>query len=461
MNEWTARFPIALAAFLGVVLTFLIGKRLFDSWTGILAALFLATANEFFWLAMRVNLDTVMTLFILASIYALVLALTGNRHRLLCFRLAFLFSGVATITKGPLGLFVPFLTLIIYLILTRDGQMFRKVPWISGGLIFLLVLLLGLGPTCLAGGKAYTRELLFHQTITRYLHGINHLKDPLFYLYAYPESLLPWVLFLPTALLMLAVKKKETAGETSPFLFLLIWILANLGFLSFSKSKRYLYALSEIPAGCLLLGYYFTLFLRGSRRFVTGFKIPAYLFGVLTVLSGIALPFASPFLHSRIPEITLPLIPCILTAIGTILLGLTICFLTGTGRWKGVTLALLLMVSLTYFASTRWVFPMFNPIRSPRALGVEVQRLVDQGYTLRTLGDWEYTRILFYTRLTHLDTLPPVPETISAFFKTAPKPAILLRQNRLGQFARMAKVPLRVLWQGKVERRDFFVLRPE
>ncbi len=375
----------SIGCFLGVVLTCLIGKRLFDPWAGVFAALFLTMASEYYWLACRVNLDTVMTVFILASIYTIVLALMGDRHRVLWFRLAFLFSGLTTATKGPLRFIMPFLTLVVYLIIMRDFGTLKRVPWLSGFSVFLLIFLLGLGPACLIGGKVYTWELLFHQTLTRYVHGINHRKGFLFYFWSYPETLLPWVVFLPAALLF-AIRKWKEPKNRSPLLFVLVWILANILFLSFSGRKCVPYALSVIPAGCLLIGFYMSAFMRGTRLFTTWIKIPVYLIGVLLVLSGIVLPFVPHIVQMRFPEITISRTPFILLAIGSILFGLIICFL-------------LIICYINYFSGSRWILPIFNQVRSPRALGTEIQRLVDEGYDLRVFGGLEHPGILFYSRL--------------------------------------------------------------
>ncbi len=458
VNEWTARFPVALCALLGVLLTFLIGKRLFDPWTGFFAALFLTTASEFFWLANRVNLDTVMTLFILASLYAIVMALTGDRHRALWFRLAFLFSGVATVTKGPLGIIVPFLTLVVYLLVIRDFKTLRKIPWISGIAILILILLLGLGPTCLAGGKTYTHELLFRQTITRYVHGINHKSGFLFYFWVYPETLLPWALFLPAAVL-LAVKKRREVETWPSLLFVFVWILANVVFLSFSGSKRQLYILSVVPAGCLLLGFYFSALFQGFRQDMPWFKIPVYVMGVLLVLTGVVLPFIPHLIRIRFPDLTLPLLPFILMAVVGIIMGLVICFLNGTGRVRVVTVTLLLTLYGVFFVGTRWILPMFDQVKSPRALGTEIQKLVEEGYDIRTFGGLEHAGILFYTRLRHISTLPPVLEE-AAFLETAPKPAVLLIKRQVENFAHLSHLPLNVVWQGRVGHRTFLILQP-
>ncbi len=458
VNEFTARFPIALSAFLGVFLTFLIGKRLFDPLAGFFAAFLLATTGEFFWLASRVNLDTVMTLFILVSFYLIVRGLAEEPRRKRWFRLAFFFAGVATVTKGPLGIIVPFLTLIVYLVAMREFKTLRRIPWISGFSIFLLVVIAGLAPTCWVGGEAYTHELLFRQTLTRYLHGINHRAGVLFYLYTYPENLLPWVLFLPATLLLVFRAFKEPRIKAS-LSFVLAWIVTPLVFLSFSGSKRQLYMLPAIPAGCLLIGYYFSLLFRGEHRFLIWFRVPVYGIGVLLVVAGIVLPFVPRLIRLRFPELTLALAPFIGIAVFCMMAGLILCFLNGAGRVRGVIGAMILIFYGVFFLGSRWILPMFNSVKSPRALGTEIQRLVDEGVDIRTFMGLEQTGILFYTRLTHIGVISPTPEGV-AFFKTSPQAAVLLIRRQLKMFARLARVPLRVIWKGRIGHRRFLILQP-
>jgi len=458
INEWTARFPVALSAVLCVLFVFLIGRQLFDPWTGVFSALLLATTSEFFWLAIRVNLDTVMTLFILISFYLIIRGLDEERRRNLWFRLAFLFAGIATVVKGPLGIVVPFLTLIVYLLIMREFKTLKRIPWISGFGIFALTLAVGLGPSCWMGGKAYTHELLFRQTLTRYLHGINHKAGALFYLYTYPESLLPWVLFLPAAILLIFRKIRDP--QIRPALSLvLVWMVAPLVFLSFSGSKRQLYILPLIPAGCLLIGYYVSLLFRGERRFLAWFRVPVYGVGVLLVVAGIVLPFVPRIIQFRFPELTLRLVPFIGIAIFCMVTGLILCFLNGSKRIRSVLWVMILIFFGVYFSGSRWILPLFNTVKSPRALGTEIQKLVDEGVDLRTFMGLEHAGILFYTHLTRIGTIPPTAEGV-AFFKTSPKAAVLLIRRQLKMFARLSHVPLRVLWKGRIGHRKFLILEP-
>jgi len=458
INEWTARFPVALSAVLCVLFTFLIGRRLFDPWAGFFSALLLSTTSEFFWLANRVNFDTVMTLFILISIYALVRALTEETHKNLWFRLAFIFSGVATVTKGPLGLIVPFLTLVVYLLVMRDFRALKKVPWLSGGGLFLLIILVGLGPTCLAGGKAYTNELVFRQTLTRYVHGINHRSGILFYLWVYPETLLPWALFLPAAILF-AVKKRVDQKAWPSFLFIFVWIGANILFISFSGSKRQLYILSLLPAGSILLGFYFSALFRGLSKPTPWFKIPVYILGVMSVVMGIVLPFAPYGIRMRFPDLVLSRSPFILMGILGIIAGLIVCILNGKNRIRTILGVMIVTFYVIFFVGVGWIFPLFNQVKSPRALGNKIQALIDEGYDVRTFGGLEHAGILFYTRKTYIPTVSS-PQEVEPFFKGSPKPAVLMIKRQLKDFIRIAHVPLKVMCECRVGHRIFVILQP-
>ncbi len=458
INEWTARFPVALSAVLCVLFAFLIAKRLFDPWTGFFSALLLATTSEFFWLANRVNLDTTMTLFILISLYAILRGLEQDGRRNFWFRLAFFSAGVATVTKGPLGILVPFLTLIVYLILKGEFGTLKKIPWVSGFAIFLLVLVVGLGPTCFFGGKAFTRELLFQQTVTRYLHGLDHRKGFFYYFYTYPEALLPWILFLPGAIL-LSLKKGKGGEFRSSYLFILVWALANLLFISFSKSKRQLYILSLLPAGCIYVGSYISAVYQGTTRSTPWFRIPVYLLGVLAIVAGIALPFAPYGIKIRYPDLVLPYQPFVGMGILVIVAGALLCFLNGTKKTKATVWVLILSFYAVFFVGARWVIPLFNPLNSLRTVGEQVQVLKDRGVDVRVLAGVEHEGILFYTRMTMVPVVTLVPWEMK-FLKTSPKAAVVLKKRNVGEFAQLAHVPLKVLWQAKIGKRTFMALQP-
>nr|MBP7323866.1 glycosyltransferase family 39 protein [Deltaproteobacteria bacterium] len=78
-SAFSNRFPSAVAALLTTLVVYWFGTRLFNERAGIFAALVLATNAEFFWLAHRVNLDTMLTLWITAAMAAMYTGLVDSR----------------------------------------------------------------------------------------------------------------------------------------------------------------------------------------------------------------------------------------------------------------------------------------------------------------------------------------------------------------------------------------------
>ena len=66
VTSFSARLPSALAAVLGVFLTYLLGSKLYNARAGFISALVLTTTVEYFWQGRRANIDMTLTLFFLS-----------------------------------------------------------------------------------------------------------------------------------------------------------------------------------------------------------------------------------------------------------------------------------------------------------------------------------------------------------------------------------------------------------
>ena len=65
----TARFPSAFAALGVIFLTFLLGLKLYNPTVGFFAGLILLATTQFFWLALRANIDVTLTLWTTLAIF--------------------------------------------------------------------------------------------------------------------------------------------------------------------------------------------------------------------------------------------------------------------------------------------------------------------------------------------------------------------------------------------------------
>ncbi len=248
ITEWAARLWPALFGALGVVSTFLIGKVMFTRKVGLYAALILATGFLYLGLSRIVLTDVVLTVFILLSMLSFYLGYTKT-HKTNFYILSYIFAGLAVLTKGPLGIIIPFSTIVLFFIIQKKWTLGRRflLCW-PGWLLFLIVTLPWYVLVSLRFGKFFLYSFFIHENIQRYFVTAEHLSNN--HWYFYPAVILlglfPWSNLLP----FMFTKKKGPLSQ--PRLFLNIWFWFTLLLFTFAQSKLISYILPLFPALCLL-----------------------------------------------------------------------------------------------------------------------------------------------------------------------------------------------------------------
>jgi 4-amino-4-deoxy-L-arabinose transferase-like glycosyltransferase len=122
VNEWTVRLPVALAGVGFVLVTYYLGQALFSVRIGFLGAAILATTVRVIWEARWAHTDVLFCFLFLLSVYCAARALLkkGNPNEIL---IAYVFMGLATLAKGLIGVVLPGLLIISFVVARRDWQM--------------------------------------------------------------------------------------------------------------------------------------------------------------------------------------------------------------------------------------------------------------------------------------------------------------------------------------------------
>ena len=109
VNEWGARFPSALTALGTVLLTCLLAGRLWNAGTGLAAGAILACCLQFIALGRWAITDMHLTLFVSATLVLFYLGTTAeDKKKGRFYHLgSFACSGLAVLTKGPVGFVMP------------------------------------------------------------------------------------------------------------------------------------------------------------------------------------------------------------------------------------------------------------------------------------------------------------------------------------------------------------------
>lgn len=282
LNEATIRFPSAFYAILGVLLIYVLGRRLFGAAVGLLAAAILATTMIYQNQALSARVDMTLCFFVTASLvlfYALYRGLLGNP---LWYFALYGLVGLGTLAKGPLGILLPGLVIAVFLALKRRWDLILKFAFHPGVVLALILIIGWYGLAISRGGEGFVNRQLLSENVSRFFGGSGHSHPVYYYLGYFFTMALPWGLFLPF-LIWDGCKKDWRGGDDR--LFLLVWFAVMFVFFSLAAGKRPVYLLPIYPALALLLADWL-------HRQVAGVGIRSMLFralAVFAVLTGLML----------------------------------------------------------------------------------------------------------------------------------------------------------------------------
>lgn len=252
-DEWTARLWPALTGFLGILLAWYTGRRLWGPRAGHLAAAILAGTLFYGTMAHVLTLDMGLSFFLQLAWTGFILAqqpdTRASRRWMLT---AWAALALAVLSKGLVALVLTGGTLVAYSLLNRDLSPWKKLAPLSGLALFLAIA----APWFMAVSVAnpeFPRFFFIHEHFERFLTTVHRRSQPGWYfLYVYAAGALPWTLMLLHSLF-----KSWRYEESSPFQplrFLVIWVVVTFGFFNLSSSKLPPYILPILPAMALLGG---------------------------------------------------------------------------------------------------------------------------------------------------------------------------------------------------------------
>lgn len=272
ISEWAARLPAALAAS-AVVLA---GFGLVVAWgspeepprqrwgRGLLAAGVLATSPGWIGWGRVATTDMFLSSAITLALFSFLLAHRRREQPLLAGlgRIGFaLFCAIAVLAKGPVGLLLPGLVIVVFLSLTGQWRhWWRPGSLLAMALLFAAVCLPWYVAATQANGSVFVEGFLGFSNIQRFTNVLyRHPGPPWFYLPWVLLLLLPWSLFLPPALAALRFWRwsqwRRAAADPSLELplFFLLWLGLIVGFFSAAATKLPGYILPALPAASLLV----------------------------------------------------------------------------------------------------------------------------------------------------------------------------------------------------------------
>ena len=175
-----------------------------------------------------------------------------------------LFTAVAVLAKGPVGLLLPLVVIGLFLLL--KGRPLRPLPlgaWLPMAGLLLAVVLPWYALVTAANGSSFLVRFLGTSNLQRFTAVIyNHPGPPWFYLPWLLLLLLPWSVYLPLALARLRFWRLSRWRRPQPpgsdlALLAALWLLVVVVFFSAAATKLPGYILPALPAAALLVGLLF------------------------------------------------------------------------------------------------------------------------------------------------------------------------------------------------------------
>jgi 4-amino-4-deoxy-L-arabinose transferase-like glycosyltransferase len=262
VSEFWARAASALSGVGVLVLTFLIGRRVYGPQAALLAAVVLLTSYQFVASARFGTTDVMLCLYFLCALYAYLRVQAAEPQWWLAVWLA---CALAFMTKSAAGLTAPTAVAICVALDRRVGTALRTRHFWGGAAVAALLVLPWHILMLWQHGAAFIDQYLGHSILDRATGVIDgHAGGRLYYvdrLYAY---FFPWILLAPFAL-VLAVR--DVLRGSAPPRIPLVAALLVFGLFTIAETKLRWYIVPLYPLLALFVGRLLYDALRGWRSF--------------------------------------------------------------------------------------------------------------------------------------------------------------------------------------------------
>ncbi len=293
VSDWAARLP-SIAASLGVILIiYRFSKEQWGKAVGVIASAVFGSTLHVWVMSRAVAPEMVLVFFETLSIYLLWTGM--NRKSRIHIVGAYASMALGFLTKGPLGVLIPFMVCGIFFTF-RDG-IIRTIKGLFDPYGLVLFCLIGLPWYIIMSkihGYRYFREFFLYHNLYRFTGKAR--QHPFAFYYYLPIFLGALYLWLPFSGGVLKIIKDGFKSRSAE-LFLFVWMFSVLLFFSLSVNKLHNYILIAYPPVAILTGLAIVRKVPSHTMVRTGFMVMA-----LVELAAISIsPFIMNDLHPFLP----------------------------------------------------------------------------------------------------------------------------------------------------------------
>ena len=292
VNNFAARFPSVLMVAAAMAILYWWGRKLYGSRVAFVAAVLFATSLETWYVGHAIITD--MTLLVTISLTLIFFYKGYTEKRNINFCYAFAAAALAVLDKGPIGLCLPGLIIVLFLLWQKDLRVLLAKEILFGFLLFLAVAGIWYVPMFLHHGRDFVDVFLGVHNVMRVTVS-EHPRDNVWYYYigVFLAGFFPWSLVAVPA----AIKKWRKGWRlelTTSTKFLLVWAVTVFVVFQCFATKYVTYTFPYMFPVVLLMARYFC---QTGKKFFYGAAVMSLVY--VCLLFGVAVPKME--LHSSYP----------------------------------------------------------------------------------------------------------------------------------------------------------------
>lgn len=257
-NEVALRLPSVLSALGTLAIVLVLATSMFGSGVGEAAGALFITAPLVVFLSRYAIVDLVLMLLVTAALAAMHAAIVTWREdpsrRRLAVAAFYLFLGLATLTKGPVAIAIPGVTILIWAACARDWRAITLFLRLDGIALYLLI---AVPWFALMGARhpTYLVDFFLRENLARFATGgVYKKQQPIwFYVPILLVGFFPWIFALIADAWRVRVDDfRAMSASARSRLFLGAWVVGPLALFTAAQSKLGYYLLPIFPPLAIL-----------------------------------------------------------------------------------------------------------------------------------------------------------------------------------------------------------------
>ncbi|MFQ5714367.1 MAG: ArnT family glycosyltransferase [Candidatus Scalinduaceae bacterium] len=446
VNQLSVRLPSVLSALGIIALLMIFVSEFFGRKEAFLSAVILCISPEFFWLARSGHIDMLFTFLITVSLVSFYRWYVRERR---CCLVIFYFNlALATLAKGPLGIALPLMVALCFLMARKEWSKINKMRLYIGLPFALAVVLAWYIPAMHQSSGFDFGHVVKRQIIGRVFHPTSHDVSiyhwPFYYLVSLAKGMAPWSILVPSAV-VLAYRSRRDA----PLFFLFCWTGVIFVFFTIIASKRGLYILPMYPAAASLIALWV---FRSTAPFnLKLVRVMSASMGMFLMVFDVIVPV---YLKRRFPDmiyhytwnVEAPIFIAGIIAITAAIFGKKLRLVVGV--LIGTSLIILAVIITS-------ILPRMNEFKSPRNICNVYKKARDSNSEIAMFGGAR-TEYVFYTK--SLIKVVQNRDDLKRFFDSPKRMFCFIKAKDYDRILNKSEFPIYVISKEQVNSRIMLLL---